>query len=31
MMNQPAPELSKRRQINILLGGRITVDAQEKD
>jgi hypothetical protein len=31
MMNQPAPELSKRRQIELLIGGRITVDAQEKD
>jgi hypothetical protein len=31
IINQPAPELSKRRQTKLYKDGRITVDAQEKD
>jgi hypothetical protein len=32
IINEPAPELSKRRQTrNFTQDGRITVDAQEKD
>jgi hypothetical protein len=31
IMNQPALELSKRRHLKLVLDGRITVDAREKD